>query len=284
MKLQRDNFYCYALASERLWNPQAAASRFRQLVYRIEDQGTDATERWRLALLHTAGANLGDGVGSKFIFFYADVGLGVAIPQAARSTVAPTTASLLEELPAYLANLQDSLQNLNIPIVGKVDSPYVLLIGSVREGFPRTALPEGVVEDGEGAIRTFRCPPPQLQALLARDDIENLVAATQLDLDMQHAMNELKLGSRTFPAGITAATTGRGVVVGIVDSGIDGSHPAFLGRQDDATKSRIHSVWRMGQSGGRVAVQREQRRQQGQVSVDEFRARVHRSRRSGHCN
>ena len=256
VKLQRDNFYCYALASERLWNPQAAASRFRQLVYRIEDQGTDATERWRLALLHTAGANLGDGVGSKFIFFYADVGLGVAIPQGARSTVAPTTASLLAELPAYLANLQDSLQNLNIPLVGKVDSPYVLLIGSVREGFPRMALPEGVVEDGEGAIRTFRCPPPQLQALLARDDIENLVAATQLDLDMQHAMNELKLGSRTFPAGITAATTGRGVVVGIVDSGIDGSHPAFLGRQDDATKSRIHSVWRMGQSGGQSPLQR----------------------------
>lgn len=256
IKLQRDHFYCYALASERLWNPQAAASRFRQLVYRIEDQGPDATERWRLALVHTAGANLGDGVGSKFVFFHADVGLGVAIPQAARSAVAPTTASLLADLPAYLANLQDSLQNPNIPLVGKVDSPYALLIGSVREGFPRTALPEGVVEDGEGAIRTFRCPPPQLQALLQRDDIENLVAATQLDLDMQHAMNELKLGSRTFPAGITAATTGRGVVVGIVDSGIDGSHPAFLGRQDDATKSRIHSVWRMGESGGQSPFQR----------------------------
>ncbi len=256
VKLQRDNFYCYALASERLWNPQAAASRFRQLVYRIEDQGTDASERWRLALVHTAGANLGDGVGSKFIFFHADVGLGVAIPQAARSAVAATTASLLADLPGYLANLQDSLQNPNIPLVGKVDAPYALLIGSVREGFPRTALPEGVVEDGEGAIRTFRCPPAQLQALLQRDDIENLVAATQLDLDMQHAMNELKLGSRTFPAGITAATTGRGVVVGIVDSGIDGSHPAFLGRQDDATRSRIHSVWRMGESGGQSPFQR----------------------------
>jgi len=250
IKLQRDKFYCYALASERLWNPQGAASRFRQLVYRIDDQGTDATQRWRLALLHTAGANLGDGVGSKFIFFHADVGLGVAIADAARSTVATSTAALLDSLPDYLGDLENSLQDLNIPIVGTTEAPYLLLMGAVRQGFPRTPLPDGVIEDGEGAIRTFRCPPPQLPALIARDDLENLVAATTLGLDMQHAMKELNFAARTFPAGITAANTGRGVVVGIVDTGVDGSHPAFLGRQDDATKTRIHSVWDMGQSGG----------------------------------
>ncbi len=250
VKVQRDNFYCYALAAERLWNPQAAASRFRQLLYRIEDQGADATERWHLALVHTAGANLGDGVGSRFIFFQAPVGLGVAIPDAARSTVATSTAALLDSLPDYLGDLQNSLQDLNIPIVGTAESPYVLLMGAVREGFPRTPLPDGVVEDGEGAIRTFRCPPPQLPSLIARDDIENLVAATTVGLDMQHAMRELNLAARTFPAGITAANTGLGVVVGIVDTGVDGSHPAFLGRQDDPTKSRIHSIWQMGASGG----------------------------------
>lgn len=253
VKVQRDNFYCNALVSERLWNPQALASRFRQLVYRIEDQGTDATERWRLALLHTVGASLGDGVGSRFIFFHAGVGLGVAIPEVARSRIATPTAALLEELPAYLANLQSALDNPDIPIVGTTASPYVLLMGAVKEGFPRTALPEGVIEDGEGAVRTFRCPPQALTALAERDDIENLVASTPVWPSMQHAMNEINLGARTFPtspAGITAPNTGRGVLVGIVDSGIDGGHPAFLGRHDDATKSRIHSVWNMGESGG----------------------------------
>ncbi len=250
VKVQRDNFYCSALVSERLWNPQAAASRFRQLVYRIEDQGTDAIDRWRLALLHTAGANLGDGMGSRFTFFHAGVGLGVAIPAGARNALAAPTAALLEELPAYLANLQSALDNPNIPIVGTPASSYVLLIGAVKEGFPRSALPEGVIEDGEGAVRTFRCPPQALPALVERDDIENLVASTPVWPYMQNAMNEIKLASRTFPVGITAADTGRGVLVGIVDSGIDGGHPAFLGRHDDATKSRIHSVWDMGQSGG----------------------------------
>lgn len=250
VKLQRDNFYCYALASERLWNPQAAASRFRQLVYRIEDQGTDASERWRLALVHTAGANLGDGVGSKFIFFHADVGLGVAIPGTARGTVAPATAALLDQLPAFLANLQGALHDPNVPIVGTAESAYVLLMGAVKEGFPRTALPDGVIEDGVGAIRTFRCPPQHLQTLSARDDIENLVTAPPIWPYMRDAMREIKLAGRTLPAGITAPTTGRGVLVGIVDSGIDGGHPAFLGRQDDATKTRIHSVWDMSQSGG----------------------------------
>lgn len=253
VKVQRDNFYCSALVSERLWNPQAAASRFRQLVYRIEDQGTDATDRWRLALLHTAGANLGDGVGSKFILFHAPVGLGLAVSQGARGSIAPSTAALLEDLPSHLANLSTVLQDPMTPIVGTPESPYVLLIGAVKEGFPQVALPDGVVADGEGAVRTFRCPPQHLQTLAERDDIENLVAATTVWPGMQDAMNEINLGARTFPttpAGITAANTGRGVVVGIVDTGIDGVHRAFLGRQDDATKTRIHSVWNMFESGG----------------------------------
>jgi subtilisin family serine protease len=250
VKVQREQFYCYALVSERLWNPQAEATRIRQLVFRIEDQGAEATERWRLALLHTVGASQGTASSSRFIFFHADVGLGLALPEGVRESVAPTAAALLNELPAYLANLPSTLTDINIPIVGSPDSPYVLLIGAVREGFPRTPLPEGVVEDGTGAIRTFRCPAPQLRALVERDDIENLVAATAIWLGMQHARSKINLAARTFPTGITAANTGHGVVVGIVDTGIDGAHPAFLGRHDDATKSRIHSVWNMGESGG----------------------------------
>jgi subtilisin family serine protease len=251
VKVERDRFYCYALAAERLWNPQADASRFRQLVYRIEDRGADAgADRWRLALLHTVGTVVaGATPASRFVFYFAETGLGLAVPPAAASSLAATTASLAESLQDSSV-LAGALADPQVPVVGTAEAPIVLLIGAVKAGFPTSPLPEGVVEDGEGAMRTFRCPPEHVVALAARDDIENLVLSTPVWLTMTQAMQKMNAAGRVFPAGTTAATAGRGVVVGIVDSGIDGGHPAFLGRADDATKSRIHSVWHLWESGG----------------------------------
>ncbi len=263
IRLQRDNFYCYAMVPEQLWNPQAPATRYRQLVYRIDDQaeeqqggegggdqGQDATDRWHLALLHTVGATQPENTGSRFIFFHADTGLGLAVPPNAQSALDPATAALVDELPALQADLAATLADPNTPIVGTEQSPYVLLIGAVTEAFPATDLPEGVIADGEGATRTFRCPPQHVMALAERDDVDNLVLSTPVWPTMQQAKQEINLAGRTLPTGVTAANTGQGVLVGIVDSGIDGGHPAFLGRHDDPTKTRIHSVWNMRESGG----------------------------------
>jgi subtilisin family serine protease len=255
--LPRQHFYCSALVSARLWNPRATASSFRQLVYRIEDQGEEAADRYRLALLHTAAVSRPDGVASnRFIFFHAPVGAGLEIPEGAAATLAPSTASFLEQLPAYMADVTSALKDPDTPLVGTTQAPYVLLLGAVTQDFPRTDLPEGVIVDGTGAIRTFRCPPPKVIDLAARPDIQEITLSTPVWLDMADVKRELNLAARTFPAGVTAANTGQGVVVGIVDSGIDGSHPAFLGRQDDATKSRIHSVWNLWESGGQSPFQR----------------------------
>jgi subtilisin family serine protease len=257
VRVERDRFYCYALAAERLWNPQADASKFRQLVYRIEDRGADAgADRWRLALLHTVGTVVGGAnPASRFVFYFAEVGLGLAVPRAAASSLAASTASLVDHLSDPGA-LESALGNPEIPVVGTTAAPYVLLIGAVKAGFPATPLPDGVIEDGEGAVRTFRCPPEHVMTLASRDDVENLVLSTPVWLTMTQALQEMNAAGRVFPAGITAANAGQGVVIGIVDSGIDGGHPAFLGRADDATKSRIHSVWEMGMSGGSSPWQR----------------------------
>src|SRR5262245_7812293 len=206
VKVQRDRFYCYALAAERLWNPQADATKFRQLVYRLEDRGADAgADRWKLALLHTVGTvQSGAAPASRFIFFHADAGLGLAVPQGATSALAASTAGLVEDLadPAVLAT---ALANPEIPVVGTADNPYVLLIGAVKAGFPKTALPEGVIEDGEGAVRTFRCPPQHVMALASRDDVDNLVLSTPVWLKMKEAMHEMNAAGRVFHAGMTAA-------------------------------------------------------------------------------
>src|SRR5262245_52649999 len=251
VKLGRDAFYCYALVGERLWNPQADATKFRQLVYRIEDRGADTSDRWRLALVHSvSAAQTGAATAPRFIFFQAPVGLGLAIPEAARRTLDSAAAALVEQLPDRLANIEASLNDPATPLVGTKDTPYVLLIGTVTEAFTGTDLPEGVIADGEGVARVFRCPPQHVIALATRPDVQNLELSTNVFFDMTQAMQKINLAGRSFPAGITAANTGNGVVVGIVDSGIDGGHPAFLGRADDVTKSRIHSVWNLWESGG----------------------------------
>jgi subtilisin family serine protease len=251
VQLQRDHFYCSALVLERLWNPQAETGDYRQLVYRIEDQGETSANRWRLALLHTVAVKrTASDVFNRFVFFYAPVGLGLDIPESARTAIAPVTASFLERLPSHMAGLSAALDDPNTPLVGTQDAPYVLLLGAVTPDFPQTPLPEGVIADGEGAIRTFRCPPAHVMTLGARPDIQDLTVSTPVWIDMTEAKREVNLSARTLPAGITAANTGQGVLVGIVDSGIDGAHPAFLGRVDDPTKSRIHSVWNMWEKGG----------------------------------
>lgn len=250
VKLQRDLFYCYALVPERLWNPHAEASKARQLVFRIEDRGTDAADRWRLALVHTIAANQSDAAVARFIFFHADVGLGLAVPQGARTTLDATSAAFIERLVTQADSVTTALADAATPVVGKPDAAFVLFIGSVTANFPSTPLPDGVIVDGDGAVKTFRCPPQHAMALAQRDDVENLELSTSIYLDMVNAKKELNLAGRVFPPGVTAANTGKGVVVGIVDSGIDGGHPAFLGWLDDATKSRIHAVWNIWESGG----------------------------------
>ena len=251
VQLQRDHFYCSALVSERLWNPQADAGNYRQLVYRIEDEGETAIKRWRLALVHTVAVKRAAGdTFNRFVFFHAPVGVGLDIPESARTAIGPVTASFLEKLPAFTADLSTTLDDPNTPLVGTPEAPYVLLLGAVAQDFPQTPLPEGVIADGEGATRTFRCPPAHVMELGARLDIEDLTVSTPVWSEMVDARKELNLAGRTLPAGITAANTGKGVVIGVVDVGIDGSHPAFLGRLDDPTKSRIHSVWNMWEKGG----------------------------------
>lgn len=257
VQLQRDQFYCSALVSERLWNSQAEAGNYRQLVYRIEDQGETATNRWRLALLHTVAVKRPTGdVSNRFVFFHAPVGLGLNIPETARGAVGPVTASFLERMPAHMSNLSAALEDSDVALVGTNESPVVLLLGAVTPDFPRTPLPEGVIADGDGAIRTFRCPPVHVMALGARPDIEDLTVSTPVWPVMVDARREVNLAGRTLPTGITAANTGKGVVIGIVDSGIHGAHSAFLGRLDDANKSRIHSVWNMRESGGQSPFKR----------------------------
>jgi subtilisin family serine protease len=65
------------------------------------------------------------------------------------------------------------------------------------------------------------------------------------NLDMSIPQIEARPGAWDFSAGAFSGTTGAGVIVGIIDTGIDFQHPFFL-KSDAPKTTRILRIWDMG--------------------------------------
>lgn len=110
-------------------------------------------------------------------------------------------------------------------------------------------LPDTVREVcGFGAIRTIRVKRGDITGVWSDPRIASLKAARALSVDRPVELNaglfDAPLPGRSRrmsarrPKGLRE--TGRGVVVGVIDWGIDFAHPAFL---DSAGQSRILAIW-----------------------------------------
>jgi len=110
--------------------------------------------------------------------------------------------------PAVFAYVRVEKPDAELP-----DLPGVRMLA--RTGFSRTAL---VSLDG-------------LEALSEHANVQLISPSVQM-----RPLNDVAAQKTNLPAFKTSSgTTGRNVVVGVVDSGIDSTHPAFAGR--------IHSIW-----------------------------------------
>jgi len=88
---------------------------------------------------------------------------------------------------------------------------------------------DGVVElMGSGSVRTALVAIDQIPELVGRADIRRLSAPRQLRPLLDVARTLVRVPA--FRAAAATGSSGRGVVVGVVDTGIDVSHPAFAGR------------------------------------------------------
>ncbi len=87
------------------------------------------------------------------------------------------------------------------------------------------------VNQNFGSVRTAFLPLQALDVLSEEDSIQRIKPSRKLHLRMDVAPGKVKLPDFKSKTGLT----GKGVVIGVVDSGIDAKHPAFAGR--------ILSIW-----------------------------------------
>ncbi|MCC5618760.1 S8 family serine peptidase [Nostoc sp. CHAB 5836] len=82
------------------------------------------------------------------------------------------------------------------------------------------------VNQNSGSVRTAFLPIEGLDVLSEEDVIQRIKPSRKLHLRMDTAMGAVKLPEFKNQSGLT----GKGVIIGIIDSGIDPKHPAFAGR------------------------------------------------------
>jgi subtilisin family serine protease len=117
-----------------------------------------------------------------------------------------------------------------------------------------TRLPELISQAGGrigsiiGSIATVRIPRGALEALAADDAIRRLELAMPIELDQdsvrRHVYADQALAGRPP---LQRPVRGKGVIVGVIDTGIDFFHPEFIA--DDGT-TRIISIWSQTDSAG----------------------------------
>jgi subtilisin family serine protease len=231
LELERDRTYLYAVLPEGLL---ASASKldpkvFREIVVRFDETGDDA-EPFVLRTLHTARWRRNGGPHEDFVFFYAEEGIGPSMPSDLRAKMAPTLQTLLRQLAEAGANVDKRLDDSAFTV--KQGDAWYIVLSAFFDG--QTTVPEGVLADDTDGWAVVQTPPDRVLALAALPTVRHLepIKPGKAALDLSRA----EVNFPGLQAKITAANRGgAGVVVGIIDTGIDGSHPAFTGR--------IHSVW-----------------------------------------
>lgn len=102
--------------------------------------------------------------------------------------------------------------------------------------------PYGIeVNQNSGTVRTAFLPIEGLDTLSEEAQVLRIKPSRKMKLSMEVAPSKVKLPEFKNKTGLT----GKGVVIGVVDSGIDAKHPAFAGR--------ILSIWDQTMNGPGVA-------------------------------
>jgi subtilisin family serine protease len=107
----------------------------------------------------------------------------------------------------------------------------VLLHCEPDADFRRHADQGIIVNQRKGRVRTAFLPLRQIGRLSEDTNVRQLVASRYLDILMDVAPGVVNLPKFRVQSGLS----GQNVIVGIVDTGIDSTHPAFAGR--------IHKIW-----------------------------------------
>lgn len=106
-----------------------------------------------------------------------------------------------------------------------------------------------------GKMATVRLPIDRIMELAAHPEIMRLEMAQPVEIDNDTARRLVAVDAvLRGDAPLPQSYTGRGIIVGLIDTGIDFWHSEFRDR-DDTTKSRIRSIWSKVEKGGHIPVE-----------------------------
>ena len=107
----------------------------------------------------------------------------------------------------------------------------------------------GVIGARFSGVVTAKVPVAQLQAIAALDEVEQVSIAEMMEsnVDTTRSVTSVNYVAEGLQHGLPANFDGKGVVFGIIDSGIDFNHAAF---QDSLGNTRIKCVYMPGNNSG----------------------------------
>jgi subtilisin family serine protease len=236
--LPRDQMYVYMLVPKALFGAANAEPHdYREAILRLSPTGS-ATRPFIVTLMHSVYKRVTTAHPfHDFIFFESEDGEGLAIPPAVRAKMSADLLELLQTIPAEGEPRQQFIRENRAIIVDTV--PRVQLLADV-DG--QLDPPQGVLFSplGDGGIVAIQCPLDKVAELAAKPQVRFLwLQHNRYYPKMDKAREGVDYAG--LQAKIAAGKKdGEGTIVGIIDSGIDASHPAF---KDAAGKTRIIAVW-----------------------------------------
>ncbi len=242
-KLRRDQLYAYFLMpdSSLIGATPDGENAYREIVMRLDATG-DTDQPFSAQTVYAVGARRA-ATFHDIVVFHAEDGLGVHVPEAAQGALGAEIRGLLDVLPRDSSDVARDFADFRQPPEGAASQ--MLRLMAVVHGDP--TFPEGVESYSDETVRSLAVPVSKVQEVAALPEV------LRLDLPQQRftTMNDVRteISHADFVTAIDAIDTtkqgGVGVVVGIIDSGIDGTHPAF--------RDRILSVWDQTGPAGTVA-------------------------------
>lgn len=161
----------------------------------------------------------------------------------AQASLSPVTQILLSKQKTLLKSRS---------LLQKQDTEYMSVFVKVKDpsAFSLIDAQGGVVQTIAGNICTALIPVDQIIALSENPDIISINAAVEVEktLDVARAASNNTLVNQG-QAPLSSPYTGEGVVVGIVDEGIDFTHPTFYSGTS-LDNYRIKYAWVQSKSGG----------------------------------
>jgi minor extracellular serine protease Vpr len=149
-----------------------------------------------------------------------------------------------EKLTAEKTEKQAVIKDIKavFPVSNKKGTYYVGGLMTVSDDFDESALTDlgGKVGTRGPVIYTFRVPVEKFEAMTKLPGITYIQVDRKVKKKLDAALAETNVTAVHLGTDLPQAFTGEGVVVGVIDGGLDMTHPTF---RDAAGDLRIKGVW-----------------------------------------